>query len=22
MNRQHLSPEYTTDWNDILVVKT
>ena len=22
INRQHLSPEYTTDWNDILVVKT
>ena len=22
INRQHLSPEYTTDWKDILVVKT
>ena len=20
-NRSHLSPQYTTDWNDILVVK-
>ena len=21
MNREHLSPNYTTDWNDLLVVK-
>ena len=21
MNREHLSPRYTTDWNELLVVK-